>query len=72
MNIGAYLLFTHGNGYSEIEAEMFEENFYYSCLTTKEVHKLLLEFGFKIELSIENYKERNMEIDLIIIAKKVK
>jgi predicted TPR repeat methyltransferase len=72
INIGGYLLFTHGNGYDEIEAKMFDKIFYYSSLKKDKVHKLLLKNGFEIILSIENYHEKNMEIDLIIIAKKVK
>ncbi|MDR0474629.1 MAG: hypothetical protein LBH43_13275 [Treponema sp.] len=50
---------------------MFGENFYSSSLKTEEVKNLLLKYGFEIVLLKENYKERNMEIDLIIIAKKV-
>ena len=72
INTGGYLLFTHGNEDSEIEGNMFGEVFYYSALDTKEVHKLLLESGFKIELSIEKYKEENIERDLVILAKKIK
>ncbi|MCL1928594.1 MAG: class I SAM-dependent methyltransferase [Treponema sp.] len=72
INTGGYLLFTHGNEDSEIEGNMFGEVFYYSALNTKEVHKLLLKSGFKIELSIEKYKEENIERDLVILAKKNK
>jgi 2-polyprenyl-3-methyl-5-hydroxy-6-metoxy-1,4-benzoquinol methylase len=72
INIGGYLLFTHGNKDGEIEGNMFGERFYYSALDTKEVHRLLLEYGFEIEMSIEKYKEENLDIDLIVMAKKVK
>ena len=72
INIGGYLLFTHGNKDGEIEGNMFGERFYYSALDTKEVHRLLLEYGFEIEVSIEKYKEENLDIDLIVMAKKVK
>ena len=71
INPGCYLLFTHGKENGEIEGNMFGEVFYYSALDTKEVHKLLLESGFKIELSIEKYKEENIERNLVILAKKV-
>ena len=72
INIGGYLLFTHGNKNNEIEGNMFGETFYYSALNTEDVHKLLSQFGFKIELSIEKYKEENIARDLVIMAKKVK
>jgi predicted TPR repeat methyltransferase len=72
MNIGAYILFTHGKKEGEIKGRMFGELFYYSSLEKEIVHKLLLDNGFNIELSIENYKETNTERDLLIIAKKVK
>jgi len=71
IHIGGYLLFTHGNEDSEINGNMFEETFYYSSLNTNEVHKLLLENGFEIETSIEKYKEKNVDIDLLIMAKKI-
>ena len=72
LNIGGYILFTHGKENNEIKGNMFGKIFYYSSLGTKEVHKLLIESGFEIVLSIENYKEENIENDLIIIAKKIK
>jgi len=72
LNIGGYILFTHGKENNEINGKMFGETFYYSSLETREVHKLLMESGFEIILSIENYKEENIENDLIIIAKKIK
>ncbi|MDR0289467.1 MAG: class I SAM-dependent methyltransferase [Treponema sp.] len=71
INIGGYFLFTHGNEDGEIEGNMFGEKFYYSSLNTKEVHKLLLEYGFEIEMSIEKYKDENMDIDLVIMARKI-
>jgi predicted TPR repeat methyltransferase len=72
MELGAYLLFTHGKKEGEIEGKMYGESFYYSSLETKDVEKLLLKNHLNIELSIENYKEENMDRDLIIIAKKIK
>jgi 2-polyprenyl-3-methyl-5-hydroxy-6-metoxy-1,4-benzoquinol methylase len=72
MKTGAYLLFTHGKKESEIEGKMYGESFYYSALEIKDVEKLLLNNNLDVELSIENYKEENMDRDLIIIAKKIK
>jgi cyclopropane fatty-acyl-phospholipid synthase-like methyltransferase len=71
MNEGAYLLFTHGGEEGEKKGDMFGEKFYYSCLNKKEVHKLLLAAGFKIEWSLENYAERDLNRDLVILARKV-
>jgi 2-polyprenyl-3-methyl-5-hydroxy-6-metoxy-1,4-benzoquinol methylase len=70
MEKGAYLLFTHGNIDGEIAGEMFGETFYYGSLKTEDVHKLLKENGIEIELSIEKYREENMDRDLVIIGKK--
>jgi predicted TPR repeat methyltransferase len=70
MNTGAYLLFTHGKKEGEIKDYMFGEMFYYSSLEKDDVHSLLMKNGFSIELSIEDYKEKNNERDLLIIAKK--
>jgi 2-polyprenyl-3-methyl-5-hydroxy-6-metoxy-1,4-benzoquinol methylase len=72
MKTGAYLLFTHGKMESEIEGEMYGESFYYSALGKEDVEKLLLMNNMNVELSIENYKEENMDRDLIIIARKIK
>ena len=72
MNIGTYLLFTHGKKESEIKGYMYGEPFYYSALNTQDVHRLLLNSGFVIESIIEDYKEKNLERDLLILAKKVK
>ncbi len=72
MNIGAYLLFTHGNKEGEITSYMYDEPFYYSSLNIYNVHKLLLDNDFVIESSIENYKELSCDRDLLIVAKKVK
>jgi len=70
MREGAYLLFTHGKEDSEIEGSMFGESFYYSALETQEVHRLLLQAGFSIELSVKGYREGDNERDLVIVAKK--
>jgi len=72
MNEGAYLLFTHGGEEGEKMGEIFGEKFYYSCLDTKEIHELLLRTRFEIAVSIEGYKEGDMDRDLVILAKKTK
>lgn len=71
LNIGGYLLFTHGKQESEIRSYMFGELFYYSALNTQDVHQLLADSGFVIELSAEDYTEENSDRELLIIAKKI-
>jgi cyclopropane fatty-acyl-phospholipid synthase-like methyltransferase len=71
MNEGAFLLFTHGAEEGEKEGDMFGETFYYSSLNKHDVRKLLLEAGFKIEWSLDNYTERDLDRDLVILARKV-
>ena len=70
MEAGAYLLFTHGKSDSETAGAMYGKNFYYSALDTNDVKNLLLTNNLGMVLSIENYKEKNMDRDLIIIAQK--
>ncbi|GHV72687.1 methyltransferase [Spirochaetia bacterium] len=70
MEKGSYILFTHGNIDGEITGEMYGETFYYSSLKTKRVHELLKNSNIEIELSIEKYKEKNMDRDLVIIGRK--
>jgi cyclopropane fatty-acyl-phospholipid synthase-like methyltransferase len=72
MNLGGFLLFTHGNKEGEISGDMFGETFYYSCLNTQTVHELLFDSGFEIVLSLENYTEKEMERDLVVLARKIK
>jgi cyclopropane fatty-acyl-phospholipid synthase-like methyltransferase len=71
MNIGAYLLFTHGKRDNERKDYMFGEVFYYSSLSIRDVYKLLTNNGFIVETSIEDYKETTTgERELLIVAKK--
>ncbi len=72
LNSDGYLLFTHGNKEGEISGEMFNEIFYYSCLDTQEVHKLLSDSGFEVVTSLEFYTEYDIDRDLVIVAKKLK
>jgi 2-polyprenyl-3-methyl-5-hydroxy-6-metoxy-1,4-benzoquinol methylase len=71
MKNGSYILFTHGNTDGEITGEMFGETFYYSALKTEDVHELLKKSNIEVELSIEKYKEKDMDRDLIIIGKRI-
>ncbi len=66
----AYLLFTHGATEGETMGEMFGEEFYYSCLNTPDVHRLLENSGLEVVQSIENYTEKDMDRDLVILARK--
>lgn len=73
MNNDAYLLFTHGNEDGEIQAgEMFDEMFYYSSLNKFEVRRLLSDAGLEIVWEEEMYTERDLDRDLVILAKKTK
>lgn len=72
LNKGAYFLFTHGKSESEITDSMFGEPFYYSALHTQTVHKLLLDSGFSIEVSIEDHVESHSTRDLLILARKIR
>lgn len=72
MEDNAWLLFTHGNKDGEIEGEMFDETFYYSSLSKDDVCLLLSEAGLALAWSKEKYTEKNMDRDLIILAKKTK
>lgn len=52
---------------------MWDEPFYHSALDLKTVHNLLIQNGFSILTSIENYQEETTgSRDLLIIAKKSK
>jgi cyclopropane fatty-acyl-phospholipid synthase-like methyltransferase len=71
MEKGSRILFTHGNRDGEISGTMFGETFYYSALETEHVHTLLKESNIEVELSIEKYREKSMDRDLVIIGKKL-
>lgn len=73
MKKGAYFLFTHGKTDGEISGEMYGQPFHYSALCVNEVHALLLKNGFRIESSVENYREATTgDRDLLIVAEKIK
>lgn len=70
LNPGGYLLFTHGNEDGEITGEMYGEKFYYSSLSLANVKNLLSEAGFEIEQCLLDYKERDVDMQLVILAGK--
>ncbi len=73
MNIGGYLLFTHGKNEGEVYGNMYDESFYYSALDLDYIKELLVISGFEIVSCLEDYYEETTgSRDLIITAKKVK
>ena len=70
LNPGGYLLFTHGNQEGEITDEMMGQQFYYSCLSKEKVLQLLKESGFEVQFAYEEFKERDADRALVILAKK--
>ena len=68
---GGILLFTHGDKEGEISGEMFGEPFYYSCLNTGAVCDILKQLNFEILFLKEDYRERDTDRALVIMAKKV-
>lgn len=70
MKTDSILLFTHGTVDGEITGEMFGEEFYYSSLSLNDVHNLLDKAGFEVLQTIENYRERDSDIPLVIMAKR--
>ena len=72
MKNDAHLLFTHGSKDGEVEGEMFDEMFYYSSLSKNEVDLLLSDAGFEIVWSKEMYTEKDMDRDMVILARKAK
>lgn len=71
LNPGVYLLFTHGNEEGEITDEMMGEQFYYSYLSKERVLQLLKESGFEVQFVYEDFKERDADRALVILAKKI-
>ena len=71
LNPGGYIIFTHSNKEREITAEMMGEQFYYSSLSKEKVLQLLKENGFEVQFVYEDFKERDSDKALVILAKKV-
>lgn len=71
LNIGGYLMFTHGKTDGEVVGEMFGEKFYHSALDLERVKELLKESGFEIVQCLENYSEKTTGTrDLLVVAQK--
>lgn len=72
MNVGGYLLFTHGKSDGNVRGKMFGETFYYSALDGKEVGRILAENGFETLWWVEDYKEETGgERDLLVLSQKI-
>lgn len=71
LNAGGYLLFTHGDTDDEHTNPMMGESFYYSCLPKEVVCQILEDNGFEIIYAYKDYKERNTDRGLVILAKKL-
>jgi predicted TPR repeat methyltransferase len=70
LTLGGYFLFTHGKQEDEHIDQMFGESFYYSCLSKKDVLRLMKKSGFVIKYSIENFSENNDTRHWVVLAKK--
>jgi predicted TPR repeat methyltransferase len=70
LNPRGYFVFTHGNEEGEITDEMMGEQFYYSCLSKERVLQLLKKSGFEIQFVYEDFKERDADRALAVLAKK--
>lgn len=67
---GGYFLFTHGKKEDEHTDKMFEELFYYSCLSRINVLHLLENLGFELIYEIENFVEENVQRDWVVLVQK--
>ncbi|MEN2416009.1 class I SAM-dependent DNA methyltransferase [Flavobacterium mesophilum] len=67
---GGYFLFTHGKQEDEHTDKMFDELFYYSCLSRNEVLDLIQNLGFELIYEIENFVEENTERDWVVLVQK--
>lgn len=50
---------------------MMGEQFYYSCLSKERVLQLLKESGFEVQFVYEDFKERDADRALVVLAQKV-
>ncbi|KAF2506745.1 class I SAM-dependent methyltransferase [Flavobacterium zhairuonense] len=67
---GGYFLFTHGKQEDEHTDKMFDESFYYGCLSRTEVLDLMMSLGFELVYEIENFVEENTERDWVVMVRK--
>ena len=65
------MLFTHGDADDEHTNDMMGESFYYSCLPKEVVCQILEDNGFDIIYVYKDYKERDTDRGLVILARKV-
>ena len=66
---GGLFLFSHSGADGEITGEMFGETFYYSGLAADVVRRLLEESGFEVETLVEDYRERDTDKGLVVLAR---
>lgn len=71
LNAGGYLLFTHGDAAGEHTNPMMGESFYYSALPKELVCQILRDNGFEIEYVHKDFKEKDTDRGLVILAKKI-
>jgi 2-polyprenyl-3-methyl-5-hydroxy-6-metoxy-1,4-benzoquinol methylase len=70
INPDGYLLFTHGDADGEHTNPMMGESFYYSALPKEIVCQILKDNGFEIIYVHKDYKERDTDRGLVVLAKK--
>jgi predicted TPR repeat methyltransferase len=70
LNPDGYLLFSHGDAEDEHTNPMMGESFYYSALPKEMVCQILQDNGFEIIYVYKDYKERDMDRGLVLLAKK--
>jgi SAM-dependent methyltransferase len=71
MNKDGYFLMTHGKRHGTITGEMFGETFHYASLSASTYQSHLIDLGFSILTSIEDYQEATTGTrDYLLIAKK--
>lgn len=71
LNVGGYLLFTHGDAEGEHTNPMMGESFYYSALPKELVCQILRDNGFEIIYVHKDFKEQDSDRGLVILAKKI-
>jgi predicted TPR repeat methyltransferase len=71
LNIGGYLLFTHGDADGEHTSPMMGASFYYSALPKEIVCQILEENGFEIIYVHKDFVERDTDRGLVVLARKI-
>lgn len=70
LNSGGYLLFTHGDVDDEHTNPMMGEEFYYSAIPKEKIKKLLEENGLEVIYMYKDYKEKDTDRGLVVLAQK--